>query len=91
MEKFPRVIQWLILLLASLVLGFGLQAFHVPAALLLGPMIVGVAMGLLGASVRIPGPLFIAAQAILGCMIAQSLSPNILTPCWMIGRWYCWC
>lgn len=80
MEKFPRVIQWLILLLASLVLGFSLQAFHVPAALLLGPMIVGVAMGLLGASVRIPGPLFIAAQAILGCMIAQSLSPNILTP-----------
>ena len=53
MEKFPRVIQWLILLLASLVLGFSLQAFHVPAALLLGPMIVGVAMGLLGASVRI--------------------------------------
>ncbi|WP_413481051.1 AbrB family transcriptional regulator [Serratia proteamaculans] len=80
MEKFPRLIQWLILLLASLVLGFGLQTFHIPAALLLGPMIVGVAMGLLGASVRIPGYLFIAAQAVLGCMIAQSLSPAILTP-----------
>jgi hypothetical protein len=80
MEKFPRLIQWSILLLASLVLGFGLQTFHIPAALLLGPMIVGVAMGLLGASVRIPGYLFIAAQAVLGCMIAQSLSPAILTP-----------
>jgi hypothetical protein len=80
MEKFPRLIQWSILLLASLVLGFGLQTFHIPAALLLGPMIVGVAMGLLGASVRIPGNLFIAAQAVLGCMIAQSLSPAILTP-----------
>jgi hypothetical protein len=74
------LIQWSILLLASLVLGFGLQTFHIPAALLLGPMIVGVAMGLLGASVRIPGYLFIAAQAVLGCMIAQSLSPAILTP-----------
>ncbi len=46
MERFPRLVQWLILLLASLALGFGLQVFHVPAALLLGPMIVGVAMGL---------------------------------------------
>lgn len=85
MEKFPRLIQWSILLLASLVLGFGLQTFHIPAALLLGPMIVGVAMGLLGASVRIPGYLFIAAQAVLGCMIAQSLSPAILTP--LLNDW----
>lgn len=80
MARFPAVVQWLILLLASLALGFGLQTFHIPAALLLGPMIVGVAMGLLGASVRIPAPLFIAAQAVLGCMIAQSLSPAILSP-----------
>ncbi|MGQ8776073.1 AbrB family transcriptional regulator [Serratia sp. NA_112.1] len=80
MEKLPRWSQWLLLLLVSLALGFGLQTLHIPAALLLGPMIVGVAMGLLGASVRIPGYLFIAAQAVLGCMIAQSLSPAILTP-----------
>ncbi|AGO53178.1 ammonia monooxygenase AbrB [Serratia plymuthica A30] len=80
MEKLPRWSQWLLLLLASLALGFGLQTFHIPAALLLGPMIVGVAMGLLGATVRIPTRLFIVAQAVLGCMIAQSLSPAILTP-----------
>lgn len=80
MASLPRTLQWLILLLASLVLGFGLQFYHIPAALLLGPMIVGVAMGLLGASVRIHKSLFVAAQAILGCMIAQTLSPSILTP-----------
>jgi membrane AbrB-like protein len=80
METLPHSVQWLILLLASLVLGFGLQAFHIPAALLLGPMIVGVTMGLSGASVRIPSSLFIASQAILGCMIAQTLSPAVLTP-----------
>lgn len=80
MERFPPLMQWLILLLASLVLGFGLQICHIPAALLLGPMIVGVTMGLLGASVRIPAPYFIASQAVLGCMIAQSLSPAIVTP-----------
>lgn len=80
MEKLPRWSQWLLLLLASLALGVGLQTCHIPAALLLGPMIVGVAMGLLGATVRIPTRLFIVAQAVLGCMIAQSLSPAILTP-----------
>ncbi|VEA61341.1 Putative ammonia monooxygenase [Serratia plymuthica] len=80
MERVPRLMQWLLLLLASLALGFGLQTFHIPAALLLGPMIVGVAMGLSGATVRIPARLFIVAQAVLGCMIAQSLSPAILTP-----------
>ncbi|SQJ04100.1 Putative ammonia monooxygenase [Serratia rubidaea] len=85
MERFPAVLQWLILLLASLALGFVLLAFHIPAALLLGPMIVGVTMGLLGASVRIPKPLFIGAQAVLGCMIAQSLSPSILTP--LLADW----
>ncbi|MBU3892732.1 AbrB family transcriptional regulator [Serratia rubidaea] len=85
MERFPAVLQWLILLLASLALGFALLAFHIPAALLLGPMIVGVTMGLLGASVRIPKPLFIGAQAVLGCMIAQSLSPSILTP--LLADW----
>lgn len=36
MARFPAVVQWLILLLASLALGFGLQTFHIPAALLLG-------------------------------------------------------
>lgn len=73
MEKLPRWSQWLLLLLASLALGFGLQTFHIPAALLLGPMIVGVAMGLLGATVRIPTRLFIVAQAVLGCMARRSL------------------
>ncbi|PVZ86398.1 AbrB family transcriptional regulator [Serratia sp. S1B] len=80
MDNFPVFIQWIILILASLVLGWLLQVFHFPAALLLGPMIVGVVMGLLGASVRIPARYFIVSQAVLGCMIAQSLSPDILTP-----------
>ncbi|RWR02750.1 AbrB family transcriptional regulator [[Pantoea] beijingensis] len=85
MERLSLRLQGFILLSASLLLGFALQYFHVPAALLLGPMIVGVVMGLLGASVRIDKRLFIFSQAILGCMIAQSLSPSILTP--LIANW----
>lgn len=87
MGDLPRITQWLLLLFASLVLGFGLQWFHIPAALLLGPMIIGVIMGLLGASVRLPAFCFIASQAILGCMIAQKLSLDILTPLFDAWPW----
>ncbi|MBI0438941.1 AbrB family transcriptional regulator [Dickeya dianthicola] len=78
MERFPVLTQWFMLLAVSLVLGFGLLVYHVPAALLLGPMLVGVVMGLNGATIRIPRPLFYASNAVLGCLVAQSLSLSIL-------------
>ncbi|MBP2858613.1 AbrB family transcriptional regulator [Dickeya oryzae] len=80
MEKFSASTQWFMLLAVSLVLGFGLQFYHVPAALLLGPMLVGVVMGLNGAAIRIPRTFFYASNAVLGCLVAQSLSLSILTP-----------
>ncbi|RDK85128.1 hypothetical protein C8D90_11254 [Enterobacillus tribolii] len=80
MLRFSAPVQWTVLIAASLLLGTLFQIWHIPAALLLGPMIVGVAMGLFGASIRISGKLFVASQAILGCLIAQSLSPSVLTP-----------
>ncbi len=85
MERIAPGSQWSLLVIASLILGFLFQAFHVPAALLLGPMIVGVLMGLLGATVRIAPVFFKIAQGILGCMIAQSLSPSILPP--LLNDW----
>lgn len=39
---------------------FGL---HLACALLLGPMIAGITLSLRGASIRVPRPFFIAAQA----------------------------
>ncbi|WP_407321920.1 AbrB family transcriptional regulator [Dickeya ananatis] len=80
MERFSASTQWFMLLAVSLVLGFGLQFYHVPAALLLGPMLVGVVMGLNGAAIRIPRTFFYASNAVLGCLVAQSLSLSILTP-----------
>lgn len=56
---------------------FVLFWFHLPAALLLGPMIAGISLSLRGAAIRVPRPFFIAAQAIIGCMIARSLTPSI--------------
>ncbi|MDI6936058.1 AbrB family transcriptional regulator, partial [Serratia sp. Se-PFBMAAmG] len=85
MARFSLRQQWTILLIASLVLGIILQLFHLPAALLLGPMIVGTVMGLSGATVRIDKRLFVLAQAVLGCMIGQTLSPAILSP--LLADW----
>lgn len=68
--------QWVALVGASALLVLGLQAIRAPAALLLGPMAVGVAFGLKGATIR-PAPLaFGAAQALVGCVIALSATPG---------------
>ncbi|AUQ27112.1 AbrB family transcriptional regulator [Dickeya zeae] len=85
MERFSASTQWFMLLAVSLVLGLGLQFYHVPAALLLGPMLVGVVMGLNGSTIRIPRTFFYASNAVLGCLVAQSLSLSILTP--LIKEW----
>ncbi len=45
MARFSLRQQWALLLTASLVLGCLLQLLHLPAALLLGPMIVGYHYG----------------------------------------------
>ena len=69
--------QWMKLLALSSAISFVLFWFHLPAALLLGPMIAGITLSLRGAAIRVPRPFFIAAQAIIGCMIARSLTPSI--------------
>ncbi|WP_224652170.1 AbrB family transcriptional regulator [Pectobacterium versatile] len=85
MKGMSPWVQWGILLSVSLILGFGLQVYHVPAALLLGPMMVGVVMGLNGATIRIPPVCFAGSNAVLGCLVAQSLSFSILKP--LMSEW----
>lgn len=72
-----RFFQWMKLLVLSSAISFALFWFHLPAALLLGPMIAGICLSLRGAEIRVPRPFFIAAQMIIGCMIARSLTPSI--------------
>ncbi|MFE8115771.1 AbrB family transcriptional regulator [Brenneria goodwinii] len=85
MRKISPSMQWGILLSVSLVLGVLLQVYHVPAALLLGPMLVGVAMGLNGATIRLPRICFLGSTSVLGCLVAQSLSLSILSP--LLNNW----
>lgn len=68
-----RGVRWVVLLLLSGVFLMALEALHLPAALLLGPMIAGIVLAAAGGSLRVPNPLYLAAQAVLGCMIARAL------------------
>ena len=80
-----HLLQWMKLL--GLSAGFSGVLFwlHLPAALLLGPMIAGITLSLRGANMRVPRPFFIAAQAIIGCMIARTLTPSVFSV--LIGHW----
>lgn len=79
LSKMPHPFQWALLLVVSLLVSFGLELARMPAALLIGPMLTAVVVGVNGATVRVPRKYFAAAQAIVGCLIATSISPEIFT------------
>lgn len=74
-----RALLWGFILLLSLVFATALELAHLPAAMLIGPMLAAIVAGTNGASVRVPRPAFGAAQAVVGCLIAASIEPEILS------------
>lgn len=51
------VLQWGMLCVLSLLLSIGFLALHLPAALLLGPMIAGIIFSMRGVTLQLPAPL----------------------------------
>lgn len=74
----PRL-HWAGLLAVSAILAGALEWAAFPAALLLGPMLAAIAFGVGGSTIRPPRWTFAAAQALIGCLIARSFTPAILT------------
>lgn len=74
LARMPRAMQWLILFGLSAVLAVAFELVHLPAALLIGPMIAGVVAGTNGATVRVWKPAYAAAQALIGVLVAASIS-----------------
>jgi uncharacterized protein len=72
-------LQWLLLLVVSALFAFILEIATLPAALLIGPMLAAIIVGTYGASVRVPKLAFGTAQAVIGVLIASSLSPEIFS------------
>jgi len=80
-----------VLLLASFVLVVIFELFRLPAALLLGPMITAIILATSGAGMKLPKPMFLMAQGVLGMMIANSLPLTVFAkialewPLFLIG------
>lgn len=66
-------VQWVLLVVVTTGLVVGLKAIQAPAALLLGPLVVGIAFGVSGATIRPPPVLRIASSTLIGCLVAVAL------------------
>lgn len=77
MKRLSKPWQWLFLLVISALFAGALELAALPAALLIGPMLAAIVAGTNGATVRVPRLLFGAAQAVVGCLVAASISADI--------------
>lgn len=66
------------LLVGTAALVAALRLAHAPAAFMLGPMLAGIATALWRPGARLPPGATVVAQGVLGCLIAQILTPTLL-------------
>ncbi len=74
----PHLLGWAALVAASGLLGWALSRAGFPAAFLLGPMLVAIVFGVRGAPIRVPRLGFLAAQALVGCLVAHAATGEIV-------------
>lgn len=70
--------RWLVLLAGTLIIASLLGLARLPAAVLLGAMVSGIAVAASGGAVRIPRSALFFAQSVVGCLIGRSISPDTL-------------
>jgi len=70
--------QWVALLTLSAIVSLIWAAAGLPGALLLGPMIGGIAFGVKGLRLLTPPLPYLGAQGLLGAMIASAITPAIV-------------
>jgi hypothetical protein len=69
--------RWAALLVLSGISAFLLDRLHLPAALLLGPMLSAILLAGFERQVAVPSFAALLAQAVIGCMIARSIPVDI--------------
>jgi membrane AbrB-like protein len=77
LKRLSVLKHWAILVAGSVLLAGVLELVGLPAALLLGPMIAGILLATGGGGVRAPRLPVIAAQAVVGCLIARAITADI--------------
>ena len=70
--------HWGVLLALSLIFAGVFDALHLPAALLLGAMLGAILVAIGEGTPRITRCAFVAAQGIVGCLVARSITSEIL-------------
>jgi len=71
--------RWGLLAGGSVALALTLDLIGLPAAWLIAPMLAAIAVAVRGAPMVVPMSLSIAAQAVIGCLIAHAVTPDIVT------------
>lgn len=84
-SSLSQVTRWPALIAITLPVTALLLWLHSPAALMLGPLIAGIAFASWGGKVQFPVSLFAVAQGIVGCMIARMVPLSILGD--IAGHW----
>lgn len=74
----PAWQRWLLLVAVSLALVVVLEAAHLSAALLLGPMVAAIGLAVTGGAVPVHRVGFAFSQGVVGAMIARSMPASIL-------------
>jgi membrane AbrB-like protein len=76
--KLSLLAQWAILIGSSVPLAALFEVAALPAALLLGPMIAGIVVGSNGGTIHPPRLPVLAAQTIVGCLVARAITSDIV-------------
>lgn len=77
-EKLGSVAQWGVLAAGSVLLAGLFEIATLPAALLLGPMVAGILVASNGGIIRAPRVPVLAAQTIVGCLVAHAITVDIV-------------
>ena len=78
LKERPSALQWGALLTASLICVAAFELMRLPAALLLGAIAAAILVSWFEGRVRIPPWAFVVAQGFVGCLVARSITPDIL-------------
>lgn len=70
--------QWAVLVLGSALLLAALRLLGLPGSWMLGPMLAGVLVGVNGGTIRVPSGVYLAAQSLVGCMVAGQITRPVL-------------
>ena len=78
LRERPPVLQWGVLLSASFICVAAFELARLPAALMLGAIAAGILLSWFEGRVKIPAWAFVIAQGVVGCLVARSITPDIV-------------